>query len=356
MRHTSFRTTIKYRAPEIAVTTTSTESRSLAALLQMQPHQWARCSPLQGVSFAPFQRAGVKLSLKREDLLHPQASGNKLYKLFGHLQSARQLGATTLSSFGGYYSNHLHALACVGEAIGLTTKGVVRGHRPKRLSPTLNDCLARGMSLEFVSRHEYAQLKADCLHGSRSNRVLGGTYWIPEGGGAIDGITGCEAIVQGIKSQLPGHGQPLTLCIPVGTGTTAAGILSQLGPQDSLLGFSALKFGVGLCDIEKDIRKLAGNDQSCWQLFDELHFGGFAKAREHLFEFMASFTRSTGILLDPVYTAKTLYGMTQELQRGRWQRDEHLIMIHTGGLQGRRGFAQLASQHQYNESNSVGEQ
>ncbi|MGH1371608.1 MAG: 1-aminocyclopropane-1-carboxylate deaminase/D-cysteine desulfhydrase [Cellvibrionaceae bacterium] len=331
---------------------------NLAELLQLEPEQWALHAPLQTINFAPFQQAGVELSIKREDLLHRHLSGNKLYKLFGHLQQAKRLGATCLSSFGGYYSNHLHALAYAGEALGVKTHAIVRGHRPKVLSATLKDCSARGMALEFVSRLDYAELKNKCLGESLQQRLQGQSYWVPEGGGAIEGIAGCAAIVQGIKSQLEQRlpqksAVPLTLCVPVGTGTTAAGILSQLAQGDSLLGYSALRFGDGLADVEASVRQLSGNERVSWQLFDESHFGGFAKTRADLFQFMEAFTRATGILLDPIYTAKTLYHMTQQVQDGYWQSGQHLVMVHTGGLQGRRGFDALvsASDNYVNDNN-----
>ncbi len=329
-----------------------TDGEQLAALLRMSPRQWAQYSPLQPVSYSPFELAGVSLSIKREDLLHQHLSGNKLYKLFGHLRLADAMGATELLSFGGYYSNHLHALAYAGEALGLQTKAIIRGHKPKSLSPTLADCCAHGMILEFVSRLDYADMKRECLNASKQQRLHGETYWIPEGGGTTEGAAGCGAIVEGIKSQRDDD-RSLMLCVPVGTGTTAAGLLSQLQPQDSLLGYSALRFGEGLSGIEADIRHLSGNQHSDWQLFDECHFGGFAKIEPPLVEFMADFTRATRILLDPLYTAKTLYSMTQQVRQGRWQQGDHLVMIHTGGLQGRRGFAQLDCEYENNQKNHL---
>ena len=55
------------------------------------------------------------------------APGNKSFKLLGNLAAARRLGLRRLLSFGGAWSNHLHALAALGAEQGFATVGIVRG-------------------------------------------------------------------------------------------------------------------------------------------------------------------------------------------------------------------------------------
>ena len=76
-------------------------------------------------------------------------------------------------------------------------------------------------------------------------------------------------------------------------------------------------------------------------MHDENLFGGFAKVNEELVDFMADFYQATGISLDPLYTGKMLYKMTKQVSEGYWPAGSHLVAIHTGGLQGRRGYPQL---------------
>jgi 1-aminocyclopropane-1-carboxylate deaminase len=45
--------------------------------------------------------------------------------------------------------------------------------------------------------------------------------------------------------------------------------------------------------------------------------------------------------LDPLYTGKMLFAIHQMRARGESGTDTPLLAIHTGGLQGRRGFAWL---------------
>lgn len=315
--------------------------QSLQALYAGGPTAWAQTSPMQRVSYAPLDQRGISLSIKREDLLDPRLSGNKLYKLHGHVQLAQQQGASQLVSFGGYYSNHLHALAYLGRACGSRTLGLVRGHAPQSLSPTLQDCVGQGMELQFLSRLEYRHWQ-DGGHPHFPN-----SYIIPAGGSGPAGLSGCGAIMTALRTQA--DLQQATVCVACGTGTTLAGLLSNSRRGEQLLGFSALKLGEQLPHYKAEISKqlassgVAGAEQGAqWDIVDERHFGGFAKTSAQLFEFIEDFEAQTRILLDPVYTAKLLFTVVRLAEANTWPLGHQLIVIHTGGLQGRRGYAQLA--------------
>ena len=82
-------------------------ARQLAQLAENSPVQWLT---------DPFpEPVGIRLALKRDDLLHPQVSGNKWRKLKYNLLAAREQGLSTLLTFGGAYSNHLYATAAAGK-------------------------------------------------------------------------------------------------------------------------------------------------------------------------------------------------------------------------------------------------
>lgn len=81
-------------------------------------------SPLQPVEDERFARHGVRLLLKRDDLIHPDLPGNKWRKLSLNLRDA---AGRTVLTFGGAYSNHLRATAAAGRLLGFPTVGVVRG-------------------------------------------------------------------------------------------------------------------------------------------------------------------------------------------------------------------------------------
>ena len=100
---------------------------------------------------------GVRLLVKREDLIHPQVSGNKWRKLKYNLQEAKKLGHNTLLTFGGAFSNHILATATAGKLFGFQTIGIIRGEEHLPLNSTLAFVKTCGMALHYVGREEYRQ-------------------------------------------------------------------------------------------------------------------------------------------------------------------------------------------------------
>ncbi len=322
---------------------TVNDVNQLFNLLQSEPSQWSQKAPLQRLSLPAFEERNIGIYIKREDLIDGRLSGNKLYKLYGHLKRAQQLGAKGLASFGGYYSNHLHALAYAGAALGLKTKARIRGHQPEGLSITLDDCRKQGMLLEFGSRKDYSIMKRRCLDAAKTAALDdAGYYWIPEGGSTLDGSRGCRAILASIEEQAAGLSlESYKICVPSGTGATAAGILSELPSGGCLHVYSALKLGHKSAAYKAEIEALSGAHGGHLTVFDETYFGGFGRVTAELFQFMEGFTASTGILLDPIYTAKMFYQIVCQVEQGFWSAGDTVVAVHTGGLQGRRGFSEL---------------
>ena len=270
----------------------------------------------------------IELWMKRDDLLHPVISGNKWRKLKYIIDHALSLGADTLISMGGAYSNHLHALAYAGKVLGLKTIGLVRGEQPEALTPTLQDMKNWGMELKFVSRADYRLLrqykKWQALPGIKPRQ-----YWVPEGGAQTLALKGVAELVAEI-------GIPCdTLCVPCGTGTTLAGIIEAVPQHVSVLGFAALK-NAGFLTAE--VEAMLSQSRDNWQINLDYHFGGFAKSSEELSAFIEDFELKTTIPLDPVYTGKMMYAIYDLIKKHYFKPGERIIAVHTGGLQGKRGF------------------
>jgi 1-aminocyclopropane-1-carboxylate deaminase len=106
-----------------------------------------------------FNTHELQADALRLDKIHPEISGNKLFKLKYYLERALITKKHTLISFGGAYSNHLLALASAASMNGLSSIGIIRGEKPASLSPILMDAEQNGMELRFVSRSEYTQQK-----------------------------------------------------------------------------------------------------------------------------------------------------------------------------------------------------
>lgn len=270
----------------------------------------------------------VSLYIKREDLLHPEISGNKFRKLKYNLIEAQSGGFTKLLTFGGAFSNHIAAVAAAGKKYGFETIGIIRGEElADKISenPTLSLAQKNGMKFDFVTREQFRE--KDTLEFVESLREKHGRFYLlPEGGTNSLAVKGCEEILTDEDAGFT-H-----ICCAVGTGGTVSGIINSLSANQKVLGFPALK-GSFLSD---DIRSFVKNTD--WELISDYHFGGYGKINEALICFLNKFYAATNVPLDPIYTGKMMFGIWDLIQKGYFPRDSKILAIHTGGLQGIQGM------------------
>ena len=295
--------------------------------------------PLQPIRTEWSAQAGVTLDMLRLDELDPEISGNKWYKLKHNLSYARQQGKTTVLSFGGAWSNHIHALAAAGHRFGMATVGVIRGEPSAELTDTLIDAQRFGMQLQYLTRADYRRKNDPELiawllkrSGLRAEQV----HIVPEGGSNSLGVAGCRDIL-GAGGVLPGSYDEIWLAC--GTGATLAGIAltaSETMPDTRVKGVAVLKGADFLrADIDRHTRRVLSN----WTLLTDYHHGGYARTTDALRSLILSFEQETGIPLDPVYTGKVLFALQDSLRtNAAHYRSKRLLVVHTGGLQGRRGM------------------
>ena len=287
----------------------------------------SRQSPLQKLDIPLFKDLGIDLFIKRDDLLHPEISGNKWRKLKYNLFELEKSDKSGFITFGGAYSNHLHAVAAAGKEFDFVTVGIVRGEKPAILSSTLKNCLDLGMKLVFVSREEY-RLKEKSnpiaeIIGSHSELIL-----LPEGGANHFALKGCAEIMDEITVPFD------YLCLACGTGATMAGILSSNRKDFQTIGFPVLKGGDFIADEIRQLLQIANNEQRTFELKTDYHFGGYAKNTLELLEFMREFETQTSIQLEQVYTGKMMFGVFDLAKKSFFKRGDQIIVLHTGGLQG----------------------
>lgn len=284
---------------------------------------------------------GVSLgnvSLLRLDQTGGPAPGNKSFKLSGYLAQAKCQHITRFVSFGGAWSNHLHALATVAHQLGIETVGFVRGEDTGEESAMLTDVRRLGMRIIHVSRQEYRR-RNDADYQQELMARFAPCLLIPEGGATTTGARGCMAIADIIRSSTT---RARRVVLPVGTGTTLAGVAASLGVEYELYGICALK---GAIDLDQRVLDLLGQltsgSHARWRILHDFHCGGFARTDAALREFMLAFEAVHEIQLEPVYTGKMLFAVHQLLDRGEWGSEIPVLAIHTGGLQGRRGYQWL---------------
>lgn len=298
-------------------------------VLAYNEHQAA--APVVYLQDPRLQHHGVSLAIKREDLLHPEVSGNKWRKLKYNLVHAREQGYERVMSLGGAYSNHLHALASAGRIWDFTTIGIVRGEPGSALNPTLSHARDCGMQLVFVTRETYRRRHDPAWQDSMRER-FGPCYFIPEGGSNALALQGVAEIWQDLQEDFD------FIATATATGGTAAGLIAAQPAGNTVLALSVLKGGDFLGD---DIRRLLSEYQTGprrWRLVEAYDCGGYGRITPRLVAFMDDFEQRHGIPLDPVYTGKLMFGLYDLIERGEIPRGSRVLALHTGGLQGRLGM------------------
>jgi 1-aminocyclopropane-1-carboxylate deaminase len=292
-----------------------------------EQHGWGSLrlpSPLSELRDRRLSEAGVRLWLKRDDLIHPELPGNKWRKLKYNLAAAAEQGHDTLLTFGGAYSNHLRAVAAAGRHFGFGTIGVVRGEEHLPLNPSLSQAAGRGMRLTYLDRAAYRR-KTDPEVIAELRRRWGDFYLVPEGGSNAPAVRGCAELPAEIDVAFD------LICCPCGTGGTLAGIAAGLGPGRRAIGFSALKGGEFLTgEVAELQRRTYGRVSGDWRVESGFHFGGFARRTPELDAFVEGFSDRHGIRLERVYVAKMLYGIHALAGQGAFAAGTRIVAVVTG--------------------------
>lgn len=315
-------------------------------------------SPLEEVDDERFARHGLRLLLKRDDLLHPEVTGNKWRKLAPNLRAAAAGGHRTLLTFGGAYSGHLRATAAAGRMLGLATIGVVRGHElaDRPLNDSLAGCVRDGMRLHFVTRAAYRR-RADPAFAEELRARFGDFLALPEGGSNAAAVRGCAGLGQELARQLArtrgagregaapgsdaapgergasgqGAGPADVAAVACGTGGTLAGLAAGLGQGRRALGIPVVGGGF-LPGAVRSLQTAAfGGPRGDWRLDERFHHGGYARVPAPLARFAEDFALRHALPeLDLTYVAKLLYALTSLAQEGAFPRGTTVAAVITG--------------------------
>ena len=265
----------------------------------------------------------VRLFIKREDLTHPEISGNKYWKMFYNVKKylEKEVSERKIITFGGAFSNHIAAAAALGNEFGIKTLGIIRGNELEdswQENPTLFSAHQNGMSFRFVTRETYRykeRLMAELQEEFPESLV------VPEGGTN-------ENAVEGIQYMLTDETKDFDyICSAVGTGGTVSGLSKFAQPHQKIIGFKAVKDN----SLENRIKNLSKKDN--FTLIDASD-GGFGKITDENVRFINEFYQYFGIVLEPVYTGKMLRKIFEMIADDYFPANSKILAFHTGGLQG----------------------
>lgn len=287
-------------------------------------------SIIQSIDISKITSQNIQLSILREDLIHPEISGNKYRKLKYNFLEAEKLGFKKIITFGGAFSNHISATAAAGKEYGFETIGIIRGEELAdkiEENATLRFAKNCGMQLHFISREDYRKKEENVFLETLNNKFPN-SYVIPEGGTNDLAISGCKEILHENCAEYD------FIATAIGTSGTIAGLMESAKPHQHILGFPSLKGDF----IQNDIKNLTKKQN--FTIFNEYHFGGYGKVSEELINFVNYFKQTNQIQLDPIYTGKMVFGIFELIKNHYFRDYSKILMIHTGGLQGIEGMNQ----------------
>lgn len=299
-----------------------------------------------------------RIWLKRDDLTGFALSGNKVRKLEFTLAEARSQGCDTVITCGGVQSNHCRATAIACAQLGLKCHLLLRGESVPAEHADGNifiDQLA-GATIAFHSVSDYQKNLNELLLSAQDEvaRSGGKAFIIPTGASDEIGIWGYVAACEELKHDFAKSGiTPGHVFCATGSGGTQAGL--TLGAYRSQLNTQV--WGINVCDdenyflhkVNEDITACVARYGDRYDLGKAIHTAhkdlpikvidgyvgpGYAKATAEIFDLIKEFASQEGVIFDPVYTGKAFYGLLSEIKKGRFDAEQDVVFIHTGGAFG----------------------
>lgn len=295
------------------------------------------------------KESGVNIYIKRDDQTGSEISGNKIRKLEYSIYEAIENGCDTLITCGGIQSNHARATAAAGIKLGMRAILVLRSDEIPELEGNYFLDKVIGADVRIISSDDYRERRAEIMEDIKAESDAEGhkAYIIPEGASNGIGSLGYYSFMKEIKEQEKELGIKFDRIVAaVGSGGTYAGLC--MGNTEFFNGEKKIT-GFNVCDdaeffkkrseeiIEEAQKYLDGNiivKAEDMDIIDGYVGIGYAQSRPEELEFIQKTARKEGVIFDPVYTGKAMYGMMNEIEKGTFAKGENVLFIHTGGLFG----------------------
>ncbi|MDN3379066.1 MULTISPECIES: pyridoxal-phosphate dependent enzyme [unclassified Pseudoalteromonas] len=286
-------------------------------------------SLIQQIDSFELKKRNISLRIKRDDLLHPLISGNKWRKLKYNLVEMQAQKKHELVTFGGAFSNHIHACAAAGKHFNFKSHGIIRGPELDLNNPTIKFAKQCGMQLYPITRIEYKKRHNEEYLAQLQQRFPN-AYLLPEGGTNHAALQGCKELAQSLPES------DYIIC-PTGSGGTLAGLIEGAKPHIHVIGIAVLKQADYLIDEIKAL-SMRARTQNNWQLLCNHHGGGYGKFSPELWHFCQTMQAQHQLPLEPIYSGKMMFALWQLIKADYFPAGSKITAIHTGGLQGLDGL------------------
>ena len=295
------------------------------------------------------KESGINIYLKRDDQTGSEISGNKIRKLEYSIYEAIENGCDTLITCGGIQSNHARATAAAGIKLGIRAILVLRSDEIPELEGNYFLDKVIGADVRIISSDDYRERRAEIMEDIKAESDAEGhkAYIIPEGASNGIGSLGYYSFMEEIKEQEKELGIKFDRIVAaVGSGGTCAGLC--MGNAEFFNGEKKIT-GFNVCDDAEFFKKRSEEiieeaqkylDKSIFVKAEDMdiidgYVGiGYAQSRPEELEFIQKTAKKEGVIFDPVYTGKAMYGMMNEIEKGTFEKGENILFIHTGGLFG----------------------
>lgn len=299
------------------------------------------------------QELGIQFYIKRDDQTGSEISGNKIRKLEFALKEALDKGCDYLITCGGIQSNHARATAAVAAKLGMGTYLVLRGKEDSELEGNYFLDKMLGAKIKFITAEEYKNSRMDIMKEIKNYLAKEGhnAYILPEGASNGIGSLGyCRAMEEILEQEEELGIKFDAIVTAVGSGGTYAGLYyaNHIHNNDATI------YGVNVCDdgeyfrnivlgLFKEISKYTDEEihvsKEDINILDGYVGKGYALSQSEEIDFIHKLAKKEGIILDPVYTGKAMYGLVEEINKGTFAKHKNILFIHTGGIFGWNYFA-----------------
>lgn len=299
-------------------------------------------TPLEEMTHLSKALGGPKLWIKRDDLTGLIFGGNKVRKLEFEMADTIKKGTDIIVTDGIVQSNHACATVAAARKLGMKTVLLLRGEKPEKYTGNLLVDHILGADIRFV-RAEWREIGEITRKVADQLKAKGHNPYVMPFSSALGSVGYVNAFLE-LLSQAKTMNLKIDYIVhAVGSGGTQAGIIvgnRALETEINVIGIATEPNGGWLLkttmEIADECAKLLELEMSVTQrdvtILHDYVGEGYGVVTQEVKDIIKKVAEIEGILLDPVYTCKAMRGLINLIEQGRFEKQEKVVFLHTGGI------------------------